>query len=57
MKDVPWMHATGEHSKCSSKWCNAKKAAENGKPYHRNPMFSYPDDAREIKQVQEIFEK
>lgn len=30
LKDVPILHATGNHSLCNSEWCYSKKAQENG---------------------------
>ena len=48
LKDVPIMHATGDHSKCSSEWCHARRLQEEGKTYNRKYMFSSPKDDREI---------
>ena len=57
LKDVPINHATGDHSKCTNEWCHAKKALDNGKTYNRKPLFSSPQDDREIAQVKEIHAK
>ena len=54
LKDVPIRHATGDHSKCSSDWCHARKVQEEGKTYNRKLMFSLPKEDREIDQVKKI---
>ena len=56
LKDVPILHATGDHSKCGAEWCHAKKAQQENKPYNKKPQFVSPQDDREIEQIRKIHE-
>ena len=56
LKDVPILHATGDHSICNSDWCHSKKAQENGTKDKKKPMFSLPKDVCKIEQIKTIHE-
>ena len=56
-RNVPFLHATGNHSECNPIWRLANKAIDHGKEYSQKPLLPSQKFDREIEQVWEIHEK
>ena len=58
LKELPILHATGDHSLCNEDWCYALQAARQGKRYAEPSTNLDPSvHQREIKQVLEILRR
>lgn len=57
-REAAMLYLAGTHEKCG-RWCLAKKAEMEGKPWNKPPMFNLklPHNNKTWSKVKEVFEK